>query len=208
MPFSSSRLAIASLLIAATGIAGCDRQSDAPAQANVADATTATADDLSSDEVVSANSAAPAAPLTGIDRSHKGDAAPTAEFKAPDGKPTTLAAFRGKPVLLNLWATWCGPCVAELPTLNAAAAALDGKVAVLAISQDTQNTKRVPQFLADHGATALAPYVDDQMALSLGYGANLPTTILFDSAGKEVWRWHGGNDWTSPAVRALIAEAS
>ncbi|MDQ2892113.1 MAG: TlpA family protein disulfide reductase [Pseudomonadota bacterium] len=211
MPFLSSRLAIASLLITATGIAGCDRQSDAPAQANRADANPAGANPagaVSSDEVASSDVASPAAPQTGIDRSHHGEPAPTAAFKAPDGTTTTLAAFRGKPVLLNLWATWCGPCVAELPTLNAAAASLQGRVAVLAISQDTQNAAKVPQFLADHGATALAPYVDDQMALSLGYGANLPTTILFDAAGKEVWRWHGGNDWTSRGATALIAEAN
>lgn len=210
MPFSSSRLAIVCLLLAATGIAACDRQSPAPAQANVVDATATTADEVTSDEATAPAATTPAAatPQTGIDRSHKGEAAPATTFKGPDGKPTTLAAFQGKPVLMNLWATWCGPCVAELPTLNAAAAALDGKVHVLAISQDTQKAASVPQFLADHGAKALAPYVDDQMALSLGYGANLPTTILFDSTGKEVWRWHGGNEWTSPAARALIAEAS
>lgn len=162
-----------------------------------------------SDEVAPSGNAiaAPAAPQTGIDRSHAGEAAPTVTFKKQDGSPTSLADFRGKPVLMNLWATWCGPCVAELPTLNAAAAALTGKVHVLAISQDTTKAAGVPQFLADHGAKALAPYVDDQMALSLGYGANLPTTILFDSSGKEVWRWHGGNDWSSASARALIAEA-
>jgi thiol-disulfide isomerase/thioredoxin len=203
---SSSRVAIASLLLAATGISGCDRQSAAPAQGNAA-----TTDEVTSGEVTSGEaggSAAPAAPQIGIDRSHRGDPAPTISFTAPDGKPTTLAAFRGKPVLMNLWATWCGPCVAELPTLNAAAASYADKVHVLAISQDTQKAADVPQFLNDHGATALAPYVDDQMGLSLGYGANLPTTILFDSTGKEVWRWHGGNDWTSARSKALIAEAA
>ncbi|MDE0877497.1 MAG: TlpA disulfide reductase family protein [Sphingomonas bacterium] len=205
MAFSSSRLAIASLLIVATGIAGCDRQSDGNVQANVAAAPMS--DEVLSDEVTGPT-AAPAAPQTGIDRSHKGEMAPTIVFSKPDGTPTTLADFRGRPVLMNLWATWCGPCVAELPTLNALAASLADKVHVLAISQDTQKAAEVPQFLADHGAKALAPYVDDKMGLSLGYGANLPTTILFDSSGKEVWRWHGGNEWDSAAAKALIAEAS
>lgn len=205
MALSSSRLAIASLLMLATGIAGCDRQSAGNAQANLA---TPANDEVMSDEVTAgANAAAPAMPATGIDRSHAGEAEPSISFKKPDGTPTTLADFRGRPVLMNLWATWCGPCVAELPTLNAAAAALEGKVHVLAISQDTAKAATVPQFLADHGAKALAPYVDDQMGLSLGYGANLPTTILFDSTGKEVWRWHGDNDWSSPSAKALIAEA-
>ena len=209
MPLSS-RSAILCLLVAITGTAACDRQSPAPAQGNLSTTATSdevTGDEVTGDEVTGAGSNSPAAPQTGLDRSHHGEPAPTVGFTAPDGRSTTLAAFRGKPVLVNLWATWCGPCVAELPTLNAAAAALAGKVHVLAISQDTLKAADVPQFLADHGATALAPYVDDQMALSLGYGATLPTTILFDAAGKEIWRWHGGNDWTGPAAKALFAEA-
>ena len=147
-------------------------------------------------------------PMVGIDRSHRGQSAPTTRFKGPDGKPVSLADFRGKPVLVNLWATWCGPCVAELPTLDRAAKTWDGKVAVIAVSQDTQRTDTVPAFLAAHGANTLEPYLDDAMALSLGYGANLPTTILYDSSGREKWRWNGGNDWSSDATRALIAEAS
>ena len=127
------------------------------------------------------------------------------EQKGPDGKPTTLAAFKGKPVLVNLWATWCGPCIAELPTLEALAKR--GTVRVAAISQDTQGADKVPAFLKAHGAPSLTPYVDDQMALSLGWNANLPTTVLFDSAGKEVWRWKGGNDWAGADAAKLIAEA-
>lgn len=189
---SSARVAIACLL--ALTAAGCDRQSAAPGQANVTAA--------SPDEATGSASAA----LVGVDRSHKGEAAPTTMFKDAAGKPTSLAAFRGKPVLVNLWATWCGPCVAELPTLEALAKS--GKVRVAAISQDTSAAAKVPSFLKDHGAPSLVPYLDDTMALSLGWNANLPTTILFDSAGKEVWRWNGGNDWNSPAAAKLIAEAA
>src|SRR5690349_13091515 len=68
-----------------------------------------------------ANQAAPAAqagPVKGVDRSHKGTPAPDASFNDPDGAETTLAEFSGKPVLVNLWATWCAPCVKELPTLD------------------------------------------------------------------------------------------
>ena len=54
-----------------------------------------------------------------FDRSHKGEAAPAYGFADPTGKQTTLAAYKGTPVLLNLWATWCAPCVAEMPTLDA-----------------------------------------------------------------------------------------
>ena len=190
----SARVAIVCLL--ALMAAGCDRQSAAPGQANTADTNTASPDEATAPATTTAQ--------VGVDRSHAGEAAPSTPFKGPDGKPTTLAAFKGKPVLVNLWATWCGPCIAELPTLEALAKR--GTVRVAAISQDTQGADKVPAFLKAHGAPSLTPYVDDQMALSLGWNANLPTTVLFDSAGKEVWRWKGGNDWAGADAAKLIAE--
>ncbi|WP_210357508.1 TlpA family protein disulfide reductase [Sphingomonas beigongshangi] len=200
-PSPFARVAMVGLLALAIG--GCDRQSAGNAQG---DATAINASAPSPDEAApAAGAAGAAAAATGIDRSHSGEAAPTASFTGPDGKQTSLAAFRGRPVLVNLWATWCGPCVAELPTLGKLAGS--GTVRVAAISQDMQATDKVPAFLQAHGGAALTPYVDKAMALSLGYGANLPMTVLFDSTGKEVWRWRGGNDWTGAAAKALIAEA-
>jgi len=196
-PSPSARVAITCLL--ALAAAGCDRQSAGSGQAGQAQTN---ANAASPDEATGSASQA----MVGVDRSHKGEAAPATVFKDPAGKPTSLAAFRGKPVLVNLWATWCGPCVAELQTLEALAKG--GTVRVAAISQDTQAAQKVPAFLKAHGAPSLTPYLDDKMALSLGWNANLPTTILFDSAGKEVWRWNGGNDWSSAASAKLIAEAS
>lgn len=202
-PSLLSRASIVCLLGAGLMTAGCDRKSASPEQAaeqaNVASAEVARAPD----EVT----AAPSATAQAIDRGHKGETGPTLAFVAPDGKPVTLAAFKGKPLLLNLWATWCGPCVAEMPTLDAAAVALKGKVRVIAVSQDLQGKDKVAPFFARRKFAALEPYLDPKLGLSLAYQANLPTTILYDSNGAEVWRSLGGHDWTTPASTALIAEA-
>lgn len=195
----SSRVAIVCLL--ALAAAACDRQSPAPEQANAVAAA-------ASDEVAPApDEAAPAAPSASpagkVDRGHKGEAAPTASFADPAGKPVTLAAFRGKPVLVNLWATWCAPCVAEMPTLDALAGT--GAVRVVAIAQDLQPEKVAP-FFAEKKFAHLQPYQDPKLTLSTELGANLPTTILYDAGGKEVWRVTGGFDWNSAEAKTLVAE--
>ncbi len=184
------RSEIALLLLSATVISGCDRQSQAPQQAN---------------ESV-ANATAPA-PGPNIDRGHKGEAAPTTPFLNPNGAKVTLASFRGKPVLLNLWATWCAPCVKEMPTLDALAVARGDALKVLVVSQDIEGAAKVTPFFAQAKFKALEPYLDPETGFSLGLGLNLPTTILFDAAGREVWRVTGGMEWDGPQAAALIAEA-
>lgn len=204
----SSRMLIVCLLGGALMVAGCDRKSPppeqaGPEQANVVQANMASADEVAPDEATGA----PATPAEKIDRSHKGEAGPTVSFTAPDGKPVTLADFKGKPLLLNLWATWCGPCVAEMPTLDAVAGTLKDRVQVVAVSQDLQGAEKVTPFFAQKNFANLQPYLDAKAGLSLAYQANLPTTILYDSHGKEVWRMLGGNAWNTPAAAKLIAEA-
>jgi thiol-disulfide isomerase/thioredoxin len=182
-------------LVLALAIAGCDRGKPANEQANAA------ANAMVSD--------APPAPGEGKpDRSHKGLALPAMPFAAPGGGPATFGAFRGSPVLVNLWATWCAPCVKELPSLDALATRSAGKLAVVAISQDSNGDTAVGPFWKAHGLTALTPYTDSKMHLALALQADsLPTTILFDSQGKEVWRIMGGKDWTGPEAATLLAEA-
>jgi thiol-disulfide isomerase/thioredoxin len=153
--------------------------------------------------------ASEAGPQKGIDRSHKGTAAPDASFSTPDGKPITLAKMRGVPVLVNLWATWCAPCVKELPTLDELAAShrVDGQLGVIAVSQDFGPQPSVEAFLAKLKVADLGAYHDPKGGLlgALG-GEVLPTTILFDAQGKEVWRYVGDLDWTSPEAAKLLAE--
>ncbi len=161
--------------------------------------------DVTADEV--APGATSRAASAGFDRSHKGEAAPSLSFLDADGKKVSLASFRGKPVLVNLWATWCAPCIKEMPSLDAAARAADGRVHVVAVSQDMQREKVAP-FFAARKLTNLVPYVDPELGLSLAYKANLPTTIMLDAKGREVWRYSGALDWTGEEASAAIAEAS
>lgn len=198
----ASRVAIVCLLGVAVATAACDRASPGNGQAQADTAATTAA---SPDEAAPTNAGAKA---DKVDRSHKGEGAPDVAFAAPGGKegPVTLAAFKGKPVLVNLWATWCAPCVKEMPTLDAAAATLGDRVPVLAISQDMDPAKAIA-FLDQRKFAHLRPYLDAKLGLSLAYGTNLPTTILYGADGKEIWRVTGDLDWTGAEAKALLAEA-
>jgi len=152
-----------------------------------------------------------AGPQKGVDRSHKGQPAPAAVFTNPDGGDISLASFHGTPVLVNLWATWCAPCVKELPTLDRLAQAhdVDGELGVVAVSQDSGPHPSVVAFLKKLNIKDLGAYHDPNMALSgaLGPDVVLPTTILIDAEGREVWRYVGDLDWTSPEAAKLVSEA-
>ena len=135
-------------------------------------------------------------------------AAPAVLFRDPDGEPASLADFRGKPVLVNLWATWCAPCIAEMPTLDALAARERG-IEVLALSQDIGGPEKVDAFFAARKFRALEPFVDTELAVMTELGiSTLPTTILYDAAGKEVWRMTGMEEWTGSRAARLLKEAS
>jgi thiol-disulfide isomerase/thioredoxin len=142
-----------------------------------------------------------------LDRSRAGSAAPATAFEDPDGRPATLADFRGKPLLVNLWATWCAPCVAEMPTLDKLAARETGRLHVLTVSQDLDGREKVEAFFAKQGYRSLETWLDPQMALMTELKAGtLPTTILYDSQGREVWRVVGMEDWESARAAALLKE--
>ena len=172
----------------ALSVAACDRPSADPAQPQEEAAAP-------QDEQLSGT----------LDRSFAGEAMPVAQLTDPDGKTLALAETKGTPVLLNLWATWCGPCVKELPTLDALARREGGKLHVVALSQNMDPAKVAP-FMAQHGIGTLRPFTDAKMAWLPAVTANLPTTLLFDSAGKEVWRTTGDLDWTGAAAAKALAE--
>lgn len=143
-----------------------------------------------------------------LDRSHAGSPAPRIAFEDGDGKPVTIANFAGRPVLLNLWATWCAPCVAEMPTLDALAGRVGDGIAVLTVSEDMDGRAKVDAFFRKYGFANIEAFLDPELALmpALEIGT-LPTTILYDSRGREVWRMVGTEEWNGPRAAALIAEA-
>lgn len=185
----SSRSLKLIVTVAALMAGGCDSQGDAPAQPK-ADPSAAASAEL---------------PAGQVDRSHKGEAIPAMVVKDASGKELNLASLKGKPLLVNLWATWCGPCVVELPTLEAVAKT--GKIQVIAVSQDMGKPEDVAPFLKAKGAPNLAPWLDPENDLAFHYGAStLPTTVLYGSDGKEVWRYSGGLEWTGEEGQKLLGE--
>ena len=181
----SSRSLKFAILGCALLIGGCDRESTAPAQPADAPA---------------------GGELSGkIDRSRKGSQIPEFTLRDAAGQEVLLSSFKGKPLLINLWATWCAPCVAELPQLDKLAG---GKLKVLTVSQDLPPADKVAPFLKARGADKLEPWLDPDGELTVQYGVTvLPTTIYYDAAGREVWRYVGGHDWSTAETARMLAEA-
>jgi thiol-disulfide isomerase/thioredoxin len=140
-------------------------------------------------------------------RQFAGTPLPAMQFTDAAGGTLDLAAQDG-PVLINLWATWCAPCVKEMPQLDALAAELEGEVQVITISQDLRGAEVVTPFFARAGFAKLQPWLDPETSLSAQFTPEgmLPLTILFDASGKEVLRVAGGYEWDSPEAVAMIRE--
>ncbi|MDH4556396.1 TlpA family protein disulfide reductase [Pseudomonas sp. BN417] len=129
-------------------------------------------------------------------------------FVDGDGKPYTLDDFKGKVVLLNLWATWCAPCRQEMPTLDRLQAKLGGDdFEVVALSLDQGGLQVVRDFYREIGIQHLQIYVDEQMQAIQSLGAfGLPVTLLLDREGQEIGRKAGAAEWDSPDVIELVQE--
>src|SRR5207342_2804141 len=86
--------------------------------------------------------------------------APQTGFTDSDGNPATLSDFKGKPTLVNLWATWCQPCLKEMPSLQRLQAKLAGRLTIAAVSQDRAGGKLVNPFVAEQNLQDLKIYLD------------------------------------------------
>ncbi len=132
-------------------------------------------------------------------------AVPDMAFLTADGE-TSVAAYRGKVVVLNFWATWCAPCVREMPSLDRLQAMLGGdELEVVALSEDRGGMPLVVGFYEKYGLEHLARYLDPlgRVAAALGV-VGMPTTVVIDREGREIGRMVGPTEWDSPAALALV----
>ncbi len=133
-------------------------------------------------------------------------ALPPLTWQDASGRGHSMTELLGHGVVLNLWATWCAPCVAELPSLAAfaRAAAADG-IAVLALSSDRGGAPAVARYFAAHGVAGLPVLLDPMSAAAQALGARgIPTTLVIDRAGRERARLEGGTDWSTPSALAAV----
>ena len=131
---------------------------------------------------------------------------PEIQFQDSEGKNLSLADFRGRLILLNIWATWCLPCRHEMPTLDRLQAELGGPdFQVLALSMDRGGFEAITKFYDEVGVKHLAIYLDSSARAASTLGAvGLPTTLLIDRDGREIGRLVGPAEWDSSDMIAFI----
>ena len=136
--------------------------------------------------------------------------APDIGFAAADGTQHHLSEFRGHGMVINLWATWCAPCVEEMPALSALSKALaPDDIAVLPLSSDHGGAKVVESFYQQHGIADLPVLLDPGSAAAHAFGVRgIPTSLIIDKQGRERARLEGSADWSTPnaiaSVRKLV----
>ncbi len=134
-------------------------------------------------------------------------------FNGPDGKAMTLADRKGKTLLVNLWATWCAPCRAEMPALNALQKAAGGAdFEIMAINVDTGDDVKPKKFLAETGVDALAYYRESTLTLfndlkKKGLALGLPVTMLIDRDGCLLANMNGPAEWSGPDAERFVKAA-
>ena len=134
---------------------------------------------------------------------------PDLEFLDTDDKPLLFSNYRGKAILVNFWATWCAPCVKEMPSLDRLQAAMGkDKFVVIPLSLDGPSRPKVAPFYEDQKLTNLGIYFDKGRRIMQSLDVSiLPTSILVDRSGREIGRLEGEADWDRPEAIALMKAA-
>ncbi len=132
--------------------------------------------------------------------------APEIAFRDAEGRDLSFADFRGRLLVVNFWATWCVPCVEEMPALDRLHAAVKPEgIEVVAISVDRGGLKQVAPFFAAHGLSRLPIYLDPTGASMRAFAVRgLPTTIVVDGDGRERGRLEGAAVWDSAAAQQFL----
>lgn len=131
-----------------------------------------------------------------------------AGFTDADGNPLTLADFQGTGVVVNLWATWCGPCVREMPSLNRLQKQVEADgIKVVAVSSDRGGRDIVEAFMTEYQLDALTPYLDPKAAFTTSLeGRGLPRTYILNAAGEVTASYIGPAEWDEPEMVAAVRE--
>ena len=147
-------------------------------------------------------------PLSALKRTDPPVEAPDIVFQSQDGVEHHVSEFVGRGMVVNLWATWCAPCVAEMPALAKLALALaPADIAVLPLSSDRGGASVVRKFFDDHAITGLPVLLDPNGDAVRAVGARgLPTSLVIDTEGRERARLEGAIDWSSPEAESRVRE--
>src|SRR6516164_8645242 len=131
--------------------------------------------------------------------------APAISFVDLAGNTASLSEFTGKIVLVNLWATWCEPCLREMPSLERVQAHLGAGITVVAISEDRGGSKIVEPFIGKLGLRSVKVYLDPKSGMERALKVQgLPTSFLIDREGRIVGRVEGAADWDAPKLLAIL----
>jgi thiol-disulfide isomerase/thioredoxin len=131
--------------------------------------------------------------------------APAISLADTTGDSVELSKLQGKLVVINLWATWCEPCLREMPSLERLQSRLGERIAVLAVSEDRGGNKTVEPFIAKLGLKSVKIYIDPKSEVGHAFGARgLPTSFLIDGEGKVLGRVEGAAEWDSPKILGVL----
>ena len=131
--------------------------------------------------------------------------APATSFVDLTGSEVSLAQFSGKIVLVNLWATWCEPCLREMPSLERLQSRLGDKIVVVAISEDRGGSKTVEPFVGKLGLKSVKIYLDPKSAVERAFKVQgLPTSFLIDREGRVLGRVEGAAEWDKPKLLGIL----